>query len=144
LNINQSTTNHKMNFDEISDEIENIELRLQNELHEIESKIETFMSYDETKKNKIMKEDEIQIKQNYFFLVLNKLNHEEIIINSVRGLVSLTPNNNNLPFQIKWSKNKKYVHQPVQKMVKKVIDCISTPPMTWSEKFLFAIRKIEI
>jgi hypothetical protein len=45
-------------------------------------------------------------RRDYFFFVLNKLNQEEIIVNSLRGLVSLTPNNNNLPFQVKWSKNK--------------------------------------
>lgn len=43
-------------------------------------------------------------KKDYYFLVLNKNNCKDVIINSVKGLTKLTPNANNLPFQICWDK----------------------------------------
>ena len=39
-------------------------------------------------------------KKDYYFIVINKNNSSDIIINSLKGLVYLTPNVNNLPFQI--------------------------------------------
>jgi len=45
-------------------------------------------------------------KKDYYFVVLNKTDSNDIIINSVKGLTFLTPNINNLPFQVNWSKNK--------------------------------------
>jgi len=38
----------------------------------------------------------------------NKNNLNDIIINSVKGLIHLTPNINNLPFQVCWDKNREY------------------------------------
>lgn len=43
-------------------------------------------------------------KKDYYFIVLNKTNSGDIIVNSVKGLTILTPNINNLPFQVNWSK----------------------------------------
>ena len=42
----------------------------------------------------------------YYFLVVNKRDTSDIIINSLRGISILTPNVNNLPFQIRWLKKK--------------------------------------
>lgn len=47
-------------------------------------------------------------RKDYFFLVINKNNTNEIIINSVLGLKTLTANIHNLPFQVKWKNNKQY------------------------------------
>ena len=41
-------------------------------------------------------------KKDYYFIILNKTNPYDIIINSVKGISILTPNANNLPFQICW------------------------------------------
>jgi hypothetical protein len=38
--------------------------------------------------------------------VLNKTDASNIIVNSVKGLTILTPNINNLPFQVCWDKNR--------------------------------------
>lgn len=42
----------------------------------------------------------------YYFIIANKKNNEEIFINSLRRINTLTPNGNNPPFQCEWSKNK--------------------------------------
>jgi hypothetical protein len=48
----------------------------------------------------------INNKKDYYFIVLNKTDPRDIIVNSVKGLTILTPNINNLPFQVNWSKNR--------------------------------------
>lgn len=45
----------------------------------------------------------------YYFLVINKEETSDVFINSLKGLKSLQPNGNNLPFQCKWKENKKFV-----------------------------------
>jgi hypothetical protein len=42
----------------------------------------------------------------YYFLVINKENSQDIFINSLKQLHSLTPNGNNLPFQCHWNRNR--------------------------------------
>ena len=42
----------------------------------------------------------------YYFLVINKNNKNEIIVNRLKGLSKLQPNGNNLPFQCRWEDNK--------------------------------------
>ncbi len=83
-------------------------------------------------------------KKDYYFIVINKNNTQEIIINSVKGLTTLTPNINNLPFQVKWNKNKNFENKKINKSVKQFIDCVKNPKPSWSEIFLFQIRNINI
>ena len=82
-------------------------------------------------------------KKDYYFLVLNKKNPEEIIVNSIKGLTEITPNNNNLPFQIKWCINKQFNYTPIKILCKKILTIWKKPPPSWSEKFLNNIRKIK-
>lgn len=42
----------------------------------------------------------------YYFLIFNKENINEVFANSLKGLQSLQANGNNLPFQCKWVDNK--------------------------------------
>ena len=65
----------------------------------------------DAKKNKTLNEDK---KKDYFFLVINKNNTDEIIINSILGLSVYRANINNPPFQIKWSENKTYKNRPIE------------------------------
>lgn len=44
--------------------------------------------------------------KDYYFLFFNKENNEDIFINTLRGIKTLQPNGNNLPFQCKWNRNK--------------------------------------
>lgn len=42
----------------------------------------------------------------YYFLVVNKEDNSDIIVNSLKGLSKIQPNGNNLPFQCKWDSNR--------------------------------------
>jgi hypothetical protein len=46
--------------------------------------------------------------KDYYFLVINKNEHKDVFVNSLRGLQILQPNGNNLPFQCKWDTNREY------------------------------------
>lgn len=83
-------------------------------------------------------------KKDYYFIVINKNNTQEIIINSVKGLLYLTPNINNLPFQVRWDKNKIFEYKKISKSVKQFVDCLKKPNPSWSEIFLSQIRNINI
>lgn len=82
--------------------------------------------------------------KDYYFLVINKTNTTEILINSIKGLTILTSNNNNLPFQINWKYNKKFKYQSVKTIKNKIIKTIQNPKPTWKEIFLQDIRKLKI
>ena len=50
---------------------------------------------------KLKKEEYNKIsKKDYYFLVVNKNDTKDIIVNSAKGLTEPTPNINNLPFQV--------------------------------------------
>ena len=79
-------------------------------------------------------------KKDYYFLVLNKNNNKDIIINSVKGLTQLTPNINNLPFQVKWSKNREFTYKNITYSIEQFINTIKNPRPSWKETFLTNIR----
>ena len=81
--------------------------------------------------------------RDYYFLVLNKTNADDIVINSVRGLRSLTNNVNNLPFQVKWMDNRNYVAKPIAKSVEQFILCIKKNKASWKEKFVANMKLLE-
>ncbi len=83
-------------------------------------------------------------KKDYYFLVVNKNNTQEVIINSCKGLSHLTPNNNNLPFQVNWGRNKEYNFINIHKSIHKLITCLQRPSPSWSEIFLQNIRNITV
>lgn len=83
-------------------------------------------------------------KKDYYFIVINKNNTKEIIINSVKGLSILTSNVNNLPFQVKWNKNKNFQYKKINASVKQFVNCVKKPNPSWSEIFLSQIRNINI
>lgn len=80
--------------------------------------------------------------RDYYFLVINKNDTSDIIINSLRGITNLTPNINNLPFQICWSKNREYICISIYESIKLFIDCIKKPKLSWKETFLQNIRDL--
>jgi len=83
-------------------------------------------------------------KKDYYFLVINKTNPKDIVINSVKGLSKLTPNINNLPFQVCWNDNREISYGNITDKVKDFIKCIQKPEPSWSEKFLENMRSIKI
>ena len=83
-------------------------------------------------------------KKDYYFLVLNKTNPTDIIVNSVKGLTILNGNLNNLPFQICWNKNRVFHYENINKKIELFIKCLQKPRPSWGEKFMSNIRTIEL
>jgi hypothetical protein len=81
-------------------------------------------------------------KKDYYFLVINKNNTKDIIINSVKGLSLLQPNINNLPFQICWNKNRFFKYENINIKVQLFINCLKKPKPSWKETFMTNIRKL--
>jgi len=92
-----------------------------------------------------LKNNEInnKLKKDYYFIVLNK-NNNDIIINSLKGINNITSNNNNLPFQICWNKNKEFEYKKIDIIIKQFILTIQKPKPTWQEYFIENIRKIKL
>jgi hypothetical protein len=82
-------------------------------------------------------------KKDYYFIVLNKKNLNDIIINSVKGLTILTPNINNLPFQVCWNKNRIFKYEHINKKINQFIECLKKPKQSWKEIFMSNVRTIE-
>ena len=83
-------------------------------------------------------------KKDYYFLVLNKSEPSDIIVNSVKGLTTLTPNINNLPFQVCWEKNRSFKYDNITKKIKQFIDCLQKPKPSWKEIFMLNMRTLEL
>jgi hypothetical protein len=83
-------------------------------------------------------------KKDYYFIVLNKTNPKDIIINSVKGLSTLTPNINNLPFQVCWDKNRTFSYEQIQTKVQLFLACLKKPKPSWKETFMSNIRNLDI
>lgn len=95
--------------------------------------------------NKLAKKEyNYDSKKDYYFVVVNKENKNDIIINSVKGLTELTPNINNLPFQVCWNKNRIYNYKPISKNIKMLLNAIQKPKPSWKETFLANIREITL
>jgi hypothetical protein len=48
------------------------------------------------------------LNRDYYFLVVNKTDTSDVIINGLKGLSVLSPNPSNPPFQVRWDKNRIY------------------------------------
>jgi hypothetical protein len=83
-------------------------------------------------------------KKDYYFLVLNKNNNKDIIINSIKGLSKLTSNVNNLPFQICWNKNREYIYKNINYSIKQFLECLKKPKPSWKETFMKNIRSLHL
>ena len=94
--------------------------------------------FDKLKEKKYNKRN----KKDYYFLVLNKTNCNDVIINSLKGLSILTPNSNNLPFQINWSKNREFKYENINKKIELFINCLQKPKPSWKEQFMKNIRTL--
>jgi len=83
-------------------------------------------------------------KKDYYFIVLNKTDASDIIVNSVKGLTILTPNINNLPFQICWDKNRSFKYENINKKVKQFAECLQKPRPSWHETFMSNMRTLHV
>ena len=82
-------------------------------------------------------------KKDYYFIVLNKTVPGDIIINSVKGLSILTPNINNLPFQVCWDKNRAFQYKKIENRIKQFVECLQKPKPSWKETFMADMRTLE-
>lgn len=82
-------------------------------------------------------------KKDYYFVVVNKNNSNDIIVNSIKGLDTLTPNINNLPFQVRWDRNRIFNYKPITECVNMFIEAIKRPKPGWREPFLHNMRELE-
>jgi hypothetical protein len=83
-------------------------------------------------------------KKDYYFIVLNKTDTCDIIVNSVKGLTILTPNINNLPFQVCWNKNRIFKYENINKKINQLIECLQQPKPCWKETFVSNIRTLNL
>lgn len=90
------------------------------------------------------KEYNINNKKDYYFLVLNKTNINDIIINSIKGLSILTHDTNNLPFQVNWNKNRNFNYKNINVNIKMFLDCLQKPKSSWQETFMLNIRTLKL
>ena len=95
--------------------------------------------------------DKLQARQfntnkhkDYYFIVINKSEPGDIIINSVKGLQELTPNINNLPFQVMWKKNRNYTYKPIEENVQMLLSALRRPAPSWKESFMSDIRSMNL
>jgi hypothetical protein len=94
--------------------------------------------------NKIINNEyNLNRKRDYYFIVFNKTNNN-IIVNSIKGLIKLTPNCNNLPFQVNWSKNQTFKYDVINKKIKLLLKTLQKPQISWKEVFMSDVRKIKI
>ena len=83
-------------------------------------------------------------KKDYYFIVINKNNSKDIIVNSLKGLTILSPNINNLPFQICWNKNRNFNYENIQIKIISFIECLQKPKPSWKEIFMENMRSIQL
>lgn len=58
-----------------------------------------------------LKENIQENTNDYYFLVINKNNSNDVFSTSLKSLESILPNGNNLPFQAKWDNNRSVVER---------------------------------
>lgn len=83
-------------------------------------------------------------KKDYYFIIINKNDKQNVIINSVKGLSVLTPNINNIPFQVCWKRNKIFNYDKIKNKIKMFIECLQRPKPSWKEHFMTNIRLIQL
>jgi len=83
-------------------------------------------------------------KKDYYFIVMNKRKSSDVIINSVKGLAHLTPNINNLPFQVKWNNNRHFRYDRILEKLTLFKQCINKPRPSWQEAFTARMRLLAI
>lgn len=82
-------------------------------------------------------------KKDYYFIVLNKTNTKDIIINSILGLNKINTNINNLPFQVCWNNNRTYKRDMITNKIDLFIKCLTNYKNNWKSNFLNNIKSLK-
>lgn len=80
--------------------------------------------------------------KDYYFLVINKQNTNDIIINSVLGINTFTRNDNNPPFQINFKKNRTYTYHLITQQIQKFIMLWSNSHTWWRYRWINNIQTL--
>lgn len=88
------------------------------------------------------KEYNKNFKKDYYFLVFNKQKPKDIIINSVKGLKIIHVNNNNLPFQVCWNKNRNYEYNGIINCIGLLLCSMEKIKHNWKKNFIDNIKNI--
>lgn len=80
--------------------------------------------------------------KDYYFIVINKNNTKDIIVNSILGLSKVKPNINNLPYQVKWMENREYNFTGISDKLNMFLGCIQQSEPSWKENFLQNMRTL--
>jgi adenine-specific DNA-methyltransferase len=116
----------------------------------VHSYTNTILDYDKHYKNGKMSKILIESLKNknynrsrrdYYFLVINK-NNGDIIANSIRGLTSLSKNVHNLPFQVKWSLNKTFTFNNINKSIDLFMNLFKDIKLNWKTEFMKEIKDL--
>lgn len=83
-------------------------------------------------------------KKDYYFVVVNKKDTKDIIVNSVKGLTTIKSNNNNLPFQVCWNKNRKFKYDHITKKVQLFVECMHQTKQSWRENFISNMHTLNL
>jgi hypothetical protein len=76
-----------------------------------------WLSYFEKLKENLGKNED----KDYYFLIVNKTDKQDVFINTLKSLCKLQPNGNNLPFQCKWDENREIVSRDFKKSEKFIL-----------------------
>jgi len=63
-----------------------------------------------------------ETEHDYYFLIINKQDNQDIFFNSLKSLTKIVPNGNNLPFQIKWNENRIPVNKTFEEAKKMLLE----------------------
>lgn len=66
--------------------------------------------YDSSNTIKYFNKNYITENNRDYYLVINNVHSEDVIVSSIKNLQHITPNKSNLPFQIIWKKNRELSH----------------------------------
>jgi hypothetical protein len=81
-------------------------------------------------------------KRDYYFVVVNKRDPRDVIVNSLKGLSRLSANVHNLPFQVCWRHNREFAYARVEKCVETFLACMRTLRVGWRETFVESCRAV--
>lgn len=61
---------------------------------------------------KMMRENENENNnRDYYYLIVNKMNTEDVFVVNLKGIVSCNPAPNNMPFQVNWGRNRELANR---------------------------------
>jgi hypothetical protein len=72
----------------------------------------------------------------YYFLVINKNDTSDVIVNSLKNLKKLTPNGNNLPFQCVWRDNRDLANRTHDEAAEYILRVFSESVRKSAENFI--------